>query len=119
MEEWELERTVLLMSFIGYQWHYQDDPLEFLASELPFNLPLLDPRVGLPLSTAEVKVVGKIDLISSGGRGRYATSNARARAGASATNQIIGRSRRRIRRYQCMLWRCEIWSIRAATGSAC
>lgn len=63
MEEWELERTILLMSFIGYQWHYQDDPLEFLASELPFNLPLLDPRVGLPLSMKEVQVVGKIDHI--------------------------------------------------------
>ena len=63
VDEWELERTVLLMSFIGYQWHYQDDPLEFLASELPFELPLLDPRVGLPLSMNEVQVVGKIDHI--------------------------------------------------------
>jgi len=62
-EEWELERTILFVSFVAYQWYYSEDPLEFLASELPFELPLRDPRVGLPLSTKEVLCVGKIDHI--------------------------------------------------------
>lgn len=63
LEEWELERTILMVSFVGYQWHYQNDAMEFLASELPFELPLRDPRTSLPLSTREVLVVGKIDHV--------------------------------------------------------
>lgn len=63
LEEWELERTILMVSFIAYQWHYAEDQVQFLASELPFELPLRDPRVNMPLSTDEVKVVGKIDHV--------------------------------------------------------
>lgn len=62
-QEFALERTVLLMSFVGYLWYYQNDPIEFLASELPFELPLHLPKTGLPLPTSEVLRVGKIDHI--------------------------------------------------------
>lgn len=62
-QEFALERTVLLMSFVGYLWFYQNDPLEFLANELPFELPLHLPKTGLPLPTSEVLRVGKIDHI--------------------------------------------------------
>jgi hypothetical protein len=61
--EWELERTVLLMSFVGYLWYYQNDVVEVLASEVPFNLPLNLPRTGLPLPMDEVQRVGKIDHV--------------------------------------------------------
>jgi|GEM_PF-1179535 len=59
--EWGLERQVLLTCFIGYLWYYQDDPIETLASEIPFELPLHEPRTGLPLLMREVVRVGKID----------------------------------------------------------
>ena len=60
-EDWETERQILLISFIGYRWYWQDDPIEVLASELPFELPLHAPRTGLPLPLSDVKRVGKID----------------------------------------------------------
>lgn len=63
MEEWTLERSVLLTSFIGYQWYYSEDPIEFLANELAFDLPVHMPKSGMPLSMDEVKRVGKIDHI--------------------------------------------------------
>lgn len=61
--KWELERQILLTSFIAYQWFWQNDPIEFLASEVPFNLPLHMPRSGMPISMDEVQRVGKIDHI--------------------------------------------------------
>lgn len=61
--KWELERTILLTSFMGYQWYWQNDPMEFLASEVPFNLPLHLPRVNMPLPMTEVQRVGKIDHV--------------------------------------------------------
>lgn len=61
--EWALEREVLFQSFIGYLWRWSNDPIQVLASELPFNLPLINPRVGLPLPMEEVQRVGKIDHI--------------------------------------------------------
>jgi hypothetical protein len=61
--EWALERQILLSSFIGYLWYWQNDPIEVLASEVPFELPLIAPRVKLPLPTSEVVRVGKIDEV--------------------------------------------------------
>lgn len=63
IDEWEVERQQLLISFIGYLWYWQDDPLEVLASEVSFDLPLIAPKVGLPLPKNEVLVVGKIDHV--------------------------------------------------------
>jgi hypothetical protein len=63
MTEWALERQILLTSFVGYLWFFQDDPIEYLASEVPFNLPLHNPRLGLPLPMDEVQRVGKMDHI--------------------------------------------------------
>lgn len=62
-EEFALERQVLLTSFLGYLWFYQNDPIEFLANELAFNLPLHLPRTGMPLPLGEVQRVGKIDHV--------------------------------------------------------
>lgn len=60
-EEWELEREILSTSFAVHCWVYQDDPLETLATEVPFELPVFEPRLGLPLPISEVKRLGKID----------------------------------------------------------
>jgi hypothetical protein len=62
-EEWGLERQILLTCFVGYLWYYQNDPVEVLASEVPFELPLHLPRTGLPLPMKEVVRIGKIDHV--------------------------------------------------------
>lgn len=63
MEEWSLERQILLTSFMGYLWYYQNDPIEFLYSELAFDLPIHLIKTGLPLSITEALRVGKIDHV--------------------------------------------------------
>lgn len=35
--KWETERTVLLYSAIGWQWHWQDETIETVAREVAFN----------------------------------------------------------------------------------
>jgi len=62
-EEWDVERQQLLMSFLGYLWYWSDDPLTIVASEVAFELPLIAPKVGLPLPMREVVRVGKIDHV--------------------------------------------------------
>jgi len=37
------ERTVLLYSLSGYKWFYSDHPIEVLARELKFSMPLFGP----------------------------------------------------------------------------
>jgi hypothetical protein len=99
--EWALERQVLLTCFIAYQWYYTNDPVEFLASELPFNLPLHLPRTGLPLSMNEVQRVGKIDHVIRWQGGICALerkSTSRSIDGDSATT---GTRRRKTRRSRC------------------
>lgn len=61
--EWEVERQTLLMSFMGYLWHWESDPIVVLDSELAFDLPLHTPRKGMPLPVNEVVRRGKIDHI--------------------------------------------------------
>lgn len=63
IEEWGLERTILMTCFVGYLWYYQNDPIEVLASEVAFDLPLHMPKSGLPLPLADVMRVGKIDHV--------------------------------------------------------
>jgi hypothetical protein len=68
-EEWAVERTILLCSFILYLDYYSEDTLEYVANELPFNLPLatvLQSKEGpnkFWLPKEEVVRVGKIDHI--------------------------------------------------------
>jgi hypothetical protein len=61
--EWALERTILLTSFVGYIWRWSEDPIEVLASEVAFDLPVHMPRTGLPLPITEALRVGKIDHV--------------------------------------------------------
>lgn len=61
--EWALERQILLTSFVGYLWRWSEDPIEVLASEVAFDLPVHMPKTGLPLPTTEALRVGKIDHV--------------------------------------------------------
>lgn len=62
-DEWSLERQILVSCFVGHRWYWEADPVKFLGSEIPFELPLRLPRTGLPLPTSEVLVRGKIDHV--------------------------------------------------------
>ena len=64
-EEWALERQVLLTSFIGYQWYFQNDPYQVIASEVPFDLPVHEPKTGMPCSLQSVIRKGKIDHLAA------------------------------------------------------
>lgn len=37
LTDWEVERTVLFYSAIGWQWHWQNDRVETIAREIPFD----------------------------------------------------------------------------------
>lgn len=69
--EWLEERTVLATLFAGYHWYYADDTFETLATEQKYELPLIEPRSGMPLPTDEVIRVGKIDRIVNWNGRRY------------------------------------------------
>lgn len=61
---WERERTILLYSAYAYEWHYDtDENYEVLATEVEFELPLIDPRDGRPVKQEDVALVGKIDKL--------------------------------------------------------
>lgn len=60
---WEIERTILAMSFAGYVWYHQGDVVETLATEVSFKLPLHHPKTRMPLPVNEVVRVGKIDRV--------------------------------------------------------
>lgn len=62
-EDWAVERQTLLVSFMGYLWYYEDDPLEFLSSEVRFDLPLYTPKRGMPLPKSQALRVGMIDTV--------------------------------------------------------
>lgn len=62
-ESWSTEYIILLYSFIGYLWYWQNDDTETLAAEVGFDLPLHHPKVGMPLPLDEVVRHGTIDRI--------------------------------------------------------
>lgn len=62
-EEWAIERQILITSFIGYLWYWQDDPFTPVASEATFDLPLHAPQTGLPMPLSQVIRQGMIDHI--------------------------------------------------------
>ncbi len=61
-EEWETEKIILLYSLSAYNWYYSDDDYEVLATEVPFNIPLINPASGRALPNVCVK--GKIDKLT-------------------------------------------------------
>lgn len=61
--EWAVEKTMLAVCFAAHLWYWGDNPVEVLTTEQEFDLPIHEPRTGLPLPMSEVVRVGKIDQV--------------------------------------------------------
>jgi len=61
MYNWLIEREVISRLLLGYMWRYQDDCFEVIASELKFDLPIINPATGRKSITHSV--AGKTDGI--------------------------------------------------------
>jgi len=57
----EIERAVLLYSLFAYKFYYDDDPMEVVAREMPFRIPLLNPDTHKPVPG--VFIDGKLDKL--------------------------------------------------------
>ena len=60
-EAMEIERIKLLYTLTGYNWHYQNDDLEVIATEIPFEISVINPETGRALPNVINK--GKIDKL--------------------------------------------------------
>jgi len=60
-EKLEVERIKLLYTLIGYNWHYQNSDEEVLATEIPFEISVVNPETGRALPNVIIK--GKIDKL--------------------------------------------------------
>ena len=61
MEKLEVERTILLYSLSGYNWFYQNQKEEVLATEIKFEIPVVNPETGRALPNVVNR--GKIDKL--------------------------------------------------------
>jgi hypothetical protein len=59
--DWEIECETILRLVCAYQWRWSNMPLEDIAPEFPFQLPLVNPETGKP--TPIFDEAGKIDGI--------------------------------------------------------
>lgn len=59
VEEWETERINLLYCFSGYRWLFPQDRFETIASEVWFDIPVINPDTRREFQDA--KLVGKVD----------------------------------------------------------
>jgi hypothetical protein len=68
--EWAYERETVLRLVMGYDWRWSEMPLEHIATEQSFELPLLNPDTERPSTV--FRRAGKIDGIVRLGDGRLA-----------------------------------------------
>jgi hypothetical protein len=66
--EWAVERETLGQLLAGHMWRYSQDDLQYVAVELTFRIPLVDPATGLP--SKRFVLAGKIDAVVLLGDGR-------------------------------------------------
>jgi hypothetical protein len=59
--DWAVEREVIANALAAYRWLYPDSQYEVAATELQFDLPLVNPETGHP--TPNFRRVGKIDQV--------------------------------------------------------
>ena len=60
-EKLEIERIKLLYTLTGYLWHYQNNDEGVLATEISFEIPVINPKTGRALPN--VVNCGKIDKL--------------------------------------------------------
>lgn len=68
--EWSIELETVLRLVCAYEWRWHSHPLEYLAVEKSFELPLVNPETGKP--TSLFNLAGKIDGIVRMEDGRQA-----------------------------------------------
>lgn len=73
--EWAIERETVLRLVCAYEWRWSSQPLEYLAVERGFQLPLLNPATGRP--TPAFDLAGKIDAIVRLPDGRLAVKESK------------------------------------------
>ena len=61
--DWAAERAILLTSFCVYQAYYAEQQLEVVATEQKFEIPLMHPRIGMPVNPKLAVVTGRMDSI--------------------------------------------------------
>lgn len=65
---WAYEEATVLCLVTGYEWRWRDEPIEYLANEQVFKMPLTNPATGRP--TPHFDLSGKVDhIIRKDGRG--------------------------------------------------
>jgi hypothetical protein len=69
-QEWLYERETVLRLICGYDWRWQDEPLNYVAAELPWKRRLINPATGAASKVFEL--AGKIDGIVALADGRGA-----------------------------------------------
>ncbi len=69
LEEWDTERITLLYALTGYKWFYSNRGFEVVATEIPFEIPVLDPETGRVM--ADCCLIGRIDKIVKLPNGRF------------------------------------------------
>lgn len=60
-EKLEIERIKILYTLTGYLWYYQNNNEEVLATEIPFEIPVINPETGRALPNVINR--GKIDKL--------------------------------------------------------
>jgi hypothetical protein len=68
--EWDYERETVLAMVAGYQWRWHESPLNWVASEASFQVPLVNPDTGARSTLFDL--AGKIDGIVKLEDGRLA-----------------------------------------------
>ena len=57
----EIERATVLYALFAYKYHYEDRPIEVITTELPFRIPLIDPKTRKAIPG--VVIDGKLDKL--------------------------------------------------------
>ena len=60
-EQWQVEQITLLYSISAYQWRYADSPFSIVASEIKYDLPVVDSSTNRKI--AKARAVGRLDHI--------------------------------------------------------
>lgn len=74
-QEWDYETETILRLICGYEWRWENDKLEYIATEFSFRLPLVNPETKGKSKTFDL--AGKIDGIVKLADGRKAVKESK------------------------------------------